>query len=279
MARAPAVRSKEFFPDVFSRHAEAYQRRLEGIMANGEARGRTRLIELAEARPGMRILDLACGPGNLSRRLAAMVAPGGEVVGVDLASGMIDLARRAGIPHARFEVMDIECLDFADAAFDAAVCGHGLQFVPELGRALSEARRVLRAPGRLVASVPVSRRGGSAWAILDSVVDRWLPPPPRMIDQQPTRETVSDPSAFRQAALAAGFVDAEVETVDEEVHWESAAQMVSMLMSWWDCASRLEGMDPARRRAFMTDAIDTLIREHPGPIVTIGRNLVLIAKV
>ena len=126
------MKSKEFFPDVFSRHAEAYQHRLEGIMANGEARGRTRVIELADARPGMRILDLACGPGNLSRRLAAMVAPGGEVVGVDLAGGMIELARRASIQNARFEVMDIERLDFADATFDAAVCGHGLQFVPDL---------------------------------------------------------------------------------------------------------------------------------------------------
>jgi hypothetical protein len=138
---------------------------------------------------------------------------------------------------------------------------------------------VLRSRGRLAASVPVSRRGGSAWTILDSVVDRWLPPAPTMVDQQPTRETVSDPGAFRQAALAAGFVDAEVETVDEEVHWESAAQMVSMLMSWWDCASRLEGMDAARRQAFMTDAVETLGREHPGPITTSGQNLVLIAKV
>ena len=273
------MKSKEFFPEVFSRHAEAYQLRLEEIMANGEARGRTRVIQLAEARPGMRILDLACGPGNLSRRLAAQVAPSGEVVGVDLSRGMIELARRADIPHARFEVMDIERLDFADATFDAAVCGHGLQFVPDLGRALREARRVLRSPGRIAASVPVSRHGGSAWTVLDLVVDRWLPPAPTMVDQQPTRETVSDPRAFRLAALEAGFVEAEVETVDEEVHWESAAQMVSMLMSWWDCASQLEGMDAARRQAFMTDAVETLGREHPGSILTIGRNLVLIARV
>src|SRR5712691_10435702 len=253
VARPLAMKSKEFFPDVFSRHAEAYQQRLEGIMANGEARGRTRVIELAEARPGMRVLDLACG--------------------------MIDLATRAGIPNARFQVMDLERLDFAGATFDAAVCGHGLQFVPDLARALREARRVLRSPGRLAASVPVSLRGGSAWTILDAVVDRWLPPAPKMVDQQPTRETVSDPRAFRQAALDAGFLTADVEAIDEEAHWESAAQMVSMLMSWWDCASRLEGMDAATRQAFMTDATETLTRQHPGAIETAGRNLVLIARV
>ncbi|HEX9476180.1 MAG TPA: methyltransferase domain-containing protein [Candidatus Dormibacteraeota bacterium] len=271
------MKSKEFFPSVFSRHAAAYKQRLDDIMARGESRGRTRLLELAEPRPGMRILDLACGPGNLSRRLAAMVSPGGDVVGVDLAPGMIALATEAGIPNAKFLVMDIERLEFADALFDAAVCGHGLQFAPNLGRALHEARRVLRPGGRFAASVPASLRGGSAWTSLDSVIDRWLPPAPKVIDQQATRATVADAGAFRQAALDAGFASANVEQIDEDVHWESAAQMVSMLMSWWDCASRLEGTDPARRQAFMTDAIETLGREHPGPITTTGRNLVLLA--
>ena len=161
MAELESVKSKELFPSIFSRHAHAYQQRLDGIMARGEARGRERAIELANAQPGMRILDLACGPGNLSRRLAGKVSPGGEVVGVDLAPGMIELTRQAGIPNARFEVMDIEQLAFDDGSFDAAVCGHGLQFAPDLGRAMREARRVLGPQGRFAASVPVSRVAGS----------------------------------------------------------------------------------------------------------------------
>jgi len=86
------MKSKELYPAVFSRHAIEYARRLEEIMSSGQARGRMRAIELVEARPGMRILDLACGPGTLTRLLARRVAPAGEVVGVDLAAGMIDLA-------------------------------------------------------------------------------------------------------------------------------------------------------------------------------------------
>ena len=120
MARTQVVKSKEFFPEVFSRHAAAYQRRLEDIMARGEARGRARVIELAAPQRGMRLLDLACGPGNLTRRLAPLVAPCGEVVGIDLAPGMGELAREAAIPNARFEVMNMERLEFADASFDAA---------------------------------------------------------------------------------------------------------------------------------------------------------------
>jgi ubiquinone/menaquinone biosynthesis C-methylase UbiE len=273
------MKSKDLFPAIFSRHAAAYQRRLDEVMRRGETRGRQRVIELVGARPGMRVLDLACGPGNLSRRLAALVAPGGEVVGIDLAQGMVQIARETAIPNARFEVMDIEALEFGDGSFDAAACGHGLQFAGDLGQALREARRVLRAGGRLAASVPVSGINNAVWRELDRVTDRWLPPAPRAIDQQPTTQAVGDAIGFRRAALAAGFAAAYVEVVEETVHWASAEQLVSMFAGWWDCASRLEGIDPDQRQAFMKEATAALKHEHPGAIETTGRNHVLLAKV
>lgn len=278
MENAHAVKSKELFPPVFSRHASAYQRRLEDIMSRGESVGRMRALELLDARPGMRILDLACGPGTLSRRLAAMVAPEGEVVGVDLAPGMIDLARNANVANTRFEIMDIEELSFGDGSFDAAICGHGFQFASDLPRAMAEARRVLRAHGRLTASVPAVMHVESVWALLDPVVDRWLPPAPKAIDQGATRATVNDVGAWRQTALDAGFATARVEVLEEAVHWESAEHLVSMCMGWWDCASRLEGIAGKSRQAFMEDAIATLRRDHPGPIETKGMNHVLFAQ-
>jgi ubiquinone/menaquinone biosynthesis C-methylase UbiE len=276
VAEPVPLKSKELFPAVFSRHALAYQQRLEQVMARGEARGRMRVLELVDAHAGMRVIDLACGPGTLSRRLAKSVSPGGEVVGVDLAPGMIELAR-ASIPGARFEVMDIERLEFADGSFDAAVCGHGLQFAPDLAAALSEARRVLRPDGRLAASVPVEETNDSVWTALDTVINRWLPPAPRAPDRNPTRAAVADVHRFGQAALDAGFATALVEVIEENVSWASAEQLVAMFTSWWSCASRLDEIDDQRRRGFTKEAVETLQRAYPGVIETTGRNHVLFA--
>lgn len=279
MEDSDRVKAKQLFPGVFSRHALDYNRRLEQILARGEARGRMRVLELVEAQPGMRILDLACGPGTLTRRLAGAVTPGGEVVGVDLAPGMIELARSVAIPNARFEVMDIEQLSFPDASFDAAVCGHGLQFAPEVGVALSEARRVLRPAGRFAASVPVEATKDSVWSLLDEVVDRWLGPPPQAVDQKSTRDVVSDSRRFKQAALDAGFASAHVEQITEKVRWQSADQFVAQFAGWWACASRMDGISDDRRRRFIEDATLTLRRAYPGEFETTGQNHVLLATV
>lgn len=271
------MKSKDLFPAIFSRHAEAYDRRLDQVMSRGESRGRQRAIDLIDVQPGMRVLDLACGPGNLSRRIAAAVGPDGEVVGVDLAPGMIEVARSLAIPIARFELMDIEELAFPDASFDAAICGHGMQFVPHLDRALGEAHRVLRPQARFAASVPSGAPSQGVQDLLDAVIDRHLPPAPRAVDQDATRKTVSDPDAFKAAILNAGFASASVEPIDEKTQWESADQLVAMFTSWWDCAARLERLDEGRRAAFIDDALETLHRRYSGAIETTARNLVLMA--
>jgi len=174
--------AKDLYPGTFSRHAAAYKQRLDEVMARSESRGRAAVIDWVNATPGQRILDLACGPGTLSYRLAREVSPDGEVVAIDLAPGMIELARReapTGLP-VRFELMDMEDLRFPDAHFDAALCGHGLQFVPDLFRALTEARRVVKPGGRFAASVPVDPSQPSpAQAILERAVGGYLAPAPR----------------------------------------------------------------------------------------------------
>ena len=271
------MKSKDLYPGIFSRHAEAYERRMEQVMGRGEAKARERAIELLELVPGMRVLDLACGPGTLTARVARLVLPGGQVVGVDLATGMIERARLRRIAGATFEVMDMERLALPDGSFDAALCGHGLQFVPDLSRALAEARRVLRRGARFAASVPWEGEVAAVQMLPEEVVRRHLPPAPRPVDHEATRRTLSDPEALTAAARGAGFGDVRVESVEETMVWQSAEQLVALCSSWWECAARLEPLDDNARAAFLDDAVTTLRRKHPGPIEINARNLVLLA--
>lgn len=107
--------------------------------------------EAAAVAPGERIVDLACGTGELGRRLVDSV-PDVEIVGVDLASSMIERARskHEGQPRVRFERADVHDLPFEEDAFDVAVCANTFHYFTEPEAVLREAARVLRPDGRLV---------------------------------------------------------------------------------------------------------------------------------
>ena len=137
---------------------------------------------------------------------------------------------------------------------------------------------MLRPSGVLAASVPAAGSDDSVWKLIDRVVDRHLPPAPKAVDDSATRATVSDPDAFRSAALAAGFTSASVEVVDEEVHWASAEMLVSRCMSWWQFASRIDAAGSALGDTVVAEATESVRREHPGAITTHSRNLVLTAR-
>jgi ubiquinone/menaquinone biosynthesis C-methylase UbiE len=256
--------AKDLYPGTFSRHAAAYKQRLDEVMARNESRGRAAIIEWVNPTPGKRILDLACGPGTLSYRLAREVSPDGEVVGIDLAPGMIELARTDAPPDLplRFELMDMEDLRFPDAHFDGAVCGHGLQFVPDLLRALTEARRVVKPGARFAASVPLDpSQPSEAQAILERAVSGHLPPAPRARDQFSTRRTVEDEGAFATVARQAGFGEASVVRFEESTSWASPQHFIEMASGWWSMAIRLDAVAPTERAAILARAVHAIEAE------------------
>ena len=108
------------------------------------------------ARVGDRVLDVACGTGVVARAAAKRVGPSGRVVGVDLNSGMIAVARSLPTPvGASIEWIVRSALDLRlqDATMDVVLCQQGLQFFPDKAVAMREMRRVLARGGRLALSV------------------------------------------------------------------------------------------------------------------------------
>ena len=99
----------------------------------------------------LRILDLGCGTGEITRRLADLY-PQALLVGIDILDGNLALARRDSTAYGdrvRYEVGDAFALHYPDARFDLVVCRHMSQAVPHFDKVLDEIGRVLRPGGWL----------------------------------------------------------------------------------------------------------------------------------
>ena len=98
-----------------------------------------------------RILDVGCGTGEISARVAELF-PTAQLLGVDLDEGHLERARArcaAFGERVRFQRGDALALEFADAQFDLVICRHLLQAVPSAPRAVAEMSRVARPGGTL----------------------------------------------------------------------------------------------------------------------------------
>jgi demethylmenaquinone methyltransferase/2-methoxy-6-polyprenyl-1,4-benzoquinol methylase len=162
---------------MFDRIARIYDPLNTAMSAGLHHRWRARAAELAQVGPGSRVLDVACGTGDLAMELARRVSPGGEVVGSDFSEAMLAIAREkaarrfghaadtgaaghaAGAGTAgsagtganiRFEWADALALPYPDDSFDAATVGFGARNFSDLGRGLAEMARVVRSGGRVV---------------------------------------------------------------------------------------------------------------------------------
>lgn len=110
-----------------------------------DRRWKERLIALAALRPGDRVLDLACGTGDLLFAAAPRV---GRAVGLDVTFRMLQLARAKRV--APLVQGDMQALPFPAASFTVVTTGYGLRNVPDLDAAMVEIHRVLEPGGRLL---------------------------------------------------------------------------------------------------------------------------------
>jgi ubiquinone/menaquinone biosynthesis C-methylase UbiE len=111
------------------------------------------LVERAHLQEGDAVLDVACGTGFVARRAASSVRAGGRVVGLDLNSGMLELAQKVSVgvePTIEWCEASAEDIPLDDADFDAVLCSLGIMFFPDLAKGITEMCRVLAPYGKLV---------------------------------------------------------------------------------------------------------------------------------
>jgi SAM-dependent methyltransferase len=153
-----------------------------GLGAHGEA-----AMAAHPPRPGDRVLDLGCGFGDTTQRLAAMVAPDGGALGIDVSEPFIELARKeaeeAGAANVRFAVGDVQATEFEEV-FDYAFSRMGIMFFANPVQALRNVCQALSPGGRFCAVV-WRRKLDNEWVSrAEAVVERYLDHPEE--SDQPT---------------------------------------------------------------------------------------------
>jgi SAM-dependent methyltransferase len=169
-----------------------------------------RFVARMALEPGARVLDIACGTGNVTIPLARR---GAVVTGLDMTPHLLEEARgratREGL-RIRFDEGFAETLPYADASFDVLVSMFGIMFSPLPATVASEMARVLRPGGRLaLANWTSSGFGGK----MHAVAGRHLPPP-----QGTVSPLLWGEEATVRDRLKPGFDPVETSIV--EVRWE-----------------------------------------------------------
>jgi demethylmenaquinone methyltransferase/2-methoxy-6-polyprenyl-1,4-benzoquinol methylase len=155
---------------MFDRIAPVYDVMNRVMTAGLDVRWR-RLAAEAAVRKGDRVLDAACGTGDLA--IADLKAGGGKITGLDFSEKMLERARAK---HTAIEWIqgDMLALPFADETFDAATVGFGVRNVEDLALGLRELRRVLRPGGRL-AILEITQPRGALRPFYSLWFDRVVP--------------------------------------------------------------------------------------------------------
>ena len=214
------------------------------------------MLEMVDPQPGERVLDVACGTGLVSFRIAAAVGALGAVVGTDISGEMVERARRHAAEHAidnaRFERCDAEALPYADAGFDAAVCGLGLMYVAEPLQALREMRRLLRPGGRAAAAVWGARQS-CGWAEIFPITDARV-----ASEVCPLFFHLGTQDMLARSFAAAGFVDIRLERLRTTLRYASPEDALGAVFRGGPVALAYSRFDEATRRAVHAEYLESI---------------------
>jgi len=175
------------------------------------------MIDHLDIHPGMRVLEIAAGPGDTGF-LAAKRLDGGRLLSTDLSPSMVDSARQRGaelaITNADYRVLDAQAMDLPDASFDAVLCRWGFMLMPDPLASLRECRRVLVPGGRLVFAVFTGPEDNSFASLPARILTEWGFLPKPTDGWHPGILALADRTRLLTLIDRAGFASVDVEPVN-----------------------------------------------------------------
>lgn len=245
----------------WAEHADLFER---GLAAYDSA-----LIEAAGISPASRVLDIGCGTGSTSRQ-AARLATEGEVLGVDLSSRMLEVAReraaRDGLPHVRFLQADAQVHDFGPSSYDVVLGKTAAMFFGDKPAAFANLHRAL-APGGRLAQLVWAPLADNEWLRVISTAltgGRGLPSPP---PEAPSPFALDDPDRVSSLLTGAGFAPPRIDALREPM-WlgrdaAEAHRFIVGLSGWM-----MEGLDGQARRQALDELFHAMAaHETPGGVL------------
>jgi ubiquinone/menaquinone biosynthesis C-methylase UbiE len=239
-----------------------------GLGAHGEE-----ALRIHPPKPGERVLDLGCGFGDTTQRIAGLVGPDGEAVGIDVAERFIVTAREeaaeAGLTNVRFMVGDLEVTEF-DERFDYAFSRFGTMFFANPVAALRNVRRGLVTGGRLCMVVWRQKLDNEWLHRAETVVEPFVTP------DEDSDEPTCGPGPFSMAnadttshiLLSAGFEDITLRRCDIEIQigddLEGAVEFAMALGPAGEVI-RLAGDEAVRMRPKIEAALAEGLADYVGP--------------
>jgi ubiquinone/menaquinone biosynthesis C-methylase UbiE len=231
-----------------------------GLGAHGEE-----ALRLVGPHPGDRVLDVGCGFGDTTQRIAELVGPTGEALGVDAAARFIETATaeaaEAGVTNARFEVADVQTAQF-DSRYDLVFSRMGTMFFSNPVPAMRNLREALVPDGRLV-MVVWRQRIDNEWVyraqqVVEAIVER-----PEEYDEPtcgPGPFSMANADTTSDILLHAGFSDISFRRCDLPImvghDMQEAIDLVKALGPAGELL-RLAG----DRAAHLHDQVDAGLRE------------------
>lgn len=174
---------------------------------------------------GLRVLEIACGTGIVTRHLAEALAGRATIVATDLNQPMLDYASKAvPAPEITWQQADAQALPFDDGSFDVVVCQFGYMFLPDKVQGFRESRRVLAPGGTLIANVWHSLDANPfGRAIHDALAREYPDDPPRFMETPYGYEQ----DRVRADMEAAGWERVRFDTVEFETPCPSAREFAT----------------------------------------------------
>jgi SAM-dependent methyltransferase len=226
------------------------------------------MLDLAEIRPGKRVLDLAAGAGGQTFVVARRVGSTGSVLATDISSNILafaaENAQNSGLNNVQTRVMDAENLELEEGTFDAVISRLGLMLLPDQLKALIGIYRVLKPGGKLASMVFTPAEKNPFLSLPVAIIRRraQLPPP---LPGQPGLFSLGGSGIMEQLYQQAGFREVQTQVVSAPLRLASAAECVCLERdSFGGLHQMLAGL-PQEEREPVWQEIEQTLRQFEGP--------------